>query len=54
MFNLIANTIFEATRTANFTPAPVRKTWIRTVADHCNSLGRRRAQLSRTDAARDS
>ena len=53
MFNLIANTLLEATRTANFTPAPVRKTWIGMVAEHCNALSRRRAQLSKTDTARD-
>ena len=53
MFNLIANTMLEATRTANFTPAPVRKTWISTVADNCSGLLRRRTQANKTDAARE-
>ncbi|MGJ8571653.1 MAG: hypothetical protein ACSHXI_13230 [Hoeflea sp.] len=53
MFNLIANTMFEATRTANFTPAPVRKSWTSTVADNCTGLLRRRAQANKRDAARE-
>ncbi|MCY0094337.1 hypothetical protein [Hoeflea ulvae] len=46
MFNLIANAMFEATRTANVTPAPVRKGWFRAVSDNCIEVRRRWTQAA--------
>ena len=48
MFNLIANAMFDATRTTSFTPAPVRKGWMRTPADTCSLERHRWSQAGKT------
>lgn len=54
MLILIANAMFQATRTAPISRAPVRKGWIRTIAGNCHWFGRERAQAEKPDTAGDS
>lgn len=54
MLILIANAMFQATRTAPLSLEPVRKGWIRSIAGNCNVLTRFRTQARKPDTTRDS
>jgi len=48
MFNLIANTMFEATRTATPASEPDRERWVRTAAGGLKTLDGKSSQAAKT------
>lgn len=54
MFNLIANAMFEATRTPSYSAAPVRKRWFGSVSGTTGIFGWKRPQAGKIDTAPDS
>jgi len=51
MLMLIANVMFEATRTATLSPKPVRESWVRTAARGLRNLGGKASRIASSETA---